>query len=491
MSLCREEDVNVLEEKNEEKSSMLHLPEDNHNTTSDHVLMASSLSQDRTTLVLSNRQLETVDLHRSLLSKNIICYSTCRTLCSLDLSRNRLTALPVDLCQSCPALQSLDISRNKLRGLPTEIGQLQNLKQLIALSNKFRLRELPLKELASLQQLELLDLRWNEKLLKESARQQLQLFQTSIIDKKLKLVLSPVPNKNKNLDDNDNNKLSACDRDANDLRSQLEPLSTPQMRKRLDKTFGVHFIDSNERAYDREAILQQLLTCYNDYDNNDERKGRSVRTEQGVPLEPSMVMGLLTEMESIQWPRTTRERPKVSAVGYVILQRPTAGDDHDDGDDAVAGSKRMTSKAKLEAAKLQRFRGIWTKAMQAMEQVDPKFASQFTALAVTKNFRGSPHIDTLNVAPFYGLSLGEFTDGGGKLCVECSPTEVAEIDTRGKLAKVDGRFPHWVSDYEGTRYSLIYYVTSGEVIPQTTAVFKPAVRQEGEPSWVPPRSFVL
>ena len=471
----------------------MHLPEDNrnHNTTSDLELMALSLSKDRTTLVLSNRQLETVDLYRFLLSKNIICDSTCRTLCSLDLSRNRLTTLPVELCQSFPALQSLDISRNNLRGLPTEIGQLTNLKQLIALSNKFRLRELPMKELASLQQLELLDLRWNDKLLKQSARQQLQLFQDSIFDKKLKLVLTPVPNKNKNLNDDDdtNNKLSACDRDANDLRSQLEPLSTPQMRKRLDRTFGVHFSDSDERAYDREAILQQLLACYNDYDNNnnDERKGRSVRYEQGVPLEPSMVMSLLAEMESIQWPRTTRERPKVSAVGYVILQRPTAGDDHDDGDDAVAGSKRLTSKAKLEAAKLQRFRGIWTKAMEAMEQVDPKFASQFTALAVTKNFRGSPHIDTLNVAPFYGLSLGEFTNGGGKLCVECSPTEVAEIDTRGKLAKVDGRFPHWVSDYEGTRYSLIYYVTSGEMVPQTTAVFEPAVRQE--PPWVPPPSF--
>lgn len=485
MSVYREDANVVLEEKHEEeKLSTMHLPEDK--------LMALSLSQDRTTMVLSNRQLETVDLHRALLSKNILCYSTCRTLCSLDLSRNRLTALPVELCQSFPALESLDISRNNLRGLPTEIGQLQKLKQLIALSNKFRLRELPMKELASLQQLELLDLRWNDKLLKQSARQQLQLFQTSIFDKKVKLVLSPVPNKNNNLNDDDN-KLSACDRDANDLRSQLEPLSTPQMRKRLDRIFGVHFSDSDQRAYDREAILQQLLTCYNDSDNNnnDERKGRSVRYEQGVPLEPSMVMSLLAEMESIQWPRTTRERPKVSAVGYVILQRPAAGDDHDDGDDAVAGSTRMTSKAKLEAAKRQRFHGIWTKAMEAMEQVDPKFASQFTALAVTKNFRGSPHIDTLNVAPFYGLSLGEFTNGGGKLCVECSPTEVAEVDTRGKLAKVDGRFPHWVSDYEGTRYSLIYYVTSGEVVPQTTAVFEPAVRQEGESPWIPPPSFEL
>jgi hypothetical protein len=129
--------------------------------------------------------------------------------------------------------------------------------------------------------------------------------------------------------------------------------------------------------------------------------------------------------------------------------------------------------------------------VEAIEQVDQEFASRFTALAVTKNFRGSPHIDTLNVGPFYGLSMGEFSPDGGKICVECSPTVVGQMDTRGRMAKVDGRFPHWVSKYEGTRYSLIYYLTSGKVIPQTTAVFEPAQQEDGEPPWVPPPSFVL
>jgi hypothetical protein len=39
----------------------------------------------------------------------------------------------------------------------------------------------------------------------------------------------------------------------------------------------------------------------------------------------------------------------------------------------------------------------------------------------------------------YALSLGTFPDessnGGGRLCVEVSATEVAEVDTHGKMAR--------------------------------------------------------
>ena len=74
---------------------------------------------------------------------------------------------------------------------------------------------------------------------------------------------------------------------------------------------------------------------------------------------------------------------------------------------------------------------------------DLQYSKEFTSNAFTRNFQGSPHIDTQNIAPFYGLSMGDFT--GGALCVEYSPREVAHVDTHGKLAKVDGRYPHWVA----------------------------------------------
>ena len=106
-------------------------------------------------------------------------------------------------------------------------------------------------------------------------------------------------------------------------------------------------------------------------------------------------------------------------------------------------------------------------------EADPQFAAKFTALAVTYGFQGSPHIDKQNTGSFYGLALGDFPSGQGGICVECNPFVVAQIDTKDKLGKCDGRFPHWVAPYDEStiRFSLIYYQTTGGLIPPTTAVF--------------------
>jgi hypothetical protein len=48
---------------------------------------------------------------------------------------------------------------------------------------------------------------------------------------------------------------------------------------------------------------------------------------------------------------------------------------------------------------------------------------------------------------------------------------VQVVDTKGRMAKVDGRFPHWVSPYTGERYSIIWFTTDGELVPRTVAVF--------------------
>jgi hypothetical protein len=426
------------------------------------------LPKDAGKLSLTNRELRNVDLllkntlqpNDASIPNNVSLVPSMKLLHTLDLSRNRLDALPGELFSLCVGLVSLDVSRNQLRGLPKEIGRLIKLSYFNGLSNHFRYTLLPVKDIAELPALTLLDLRYNRKL-----KQAAQVALLAALPKRVVLRCFTPPN--------EGSQLSAGERDAECLQSQLEPLSTPQLRKRLNRTFGV--VLNDEVGHDRTIVMERLLACYSNSSLSPNSPARSIRYEQGVLLSPETQRDLLAEMEMIQW-RPTRERPKVSAECYMILQRPRPDD-------------TISARARTEAVKLARYQRIWDKAVQVMEAVDKEFADRFTALAVTKNFRGSPHIDTLNVGPFYGLSLGDFD--GGNIRVECSATVVAEVDTQGRLAKLDGRFPHWVTKYTGTRFSLIYYVTYGEVIPQTTAVFEPPGLEEGMPPWVPPPSFVL
>ena len=86
------------------------------------------------------------------------------------------------------------------------------------------------------------------------------------------------------------------------------------------------------------------------------------------------------------------------------------------------------------------------------------------------------------MGPFYGLSVGTFEEGTGGVCVECDSRLVACVNTRNRLGKVDGRFPHWVDVYDpaAERYSLIYYQTEGEPSPKTSAIFGPILQDDDE-----------
>ena len=321
----------------------------------------------------------------------------------LDLSRNRLKYIP-DQIFSLSRLTILDLSRNSLRGFPSEIGRLTNLIKLIAISNHLRLRQLPLKELTSLGQLQLLDLRYNGKLKQAASVAIHDALRPNNPGLEIRCTLpSPMSQ-----DRDSEKKLSACDRDATLLRSQLEPLSTPQLRKRLERSFGVFPDEVTEQAYDREHLVGALLRCYG------KRGPRRVRREGGVPVARDRLAALRAELDAVHWPTTTRERPKIRAERYMILQKPGSG-------------KSDSARTKKENSKLMKYKRLFDLAVETLGDIDSAFAKEFTALAVTKNFGkshqglqllldftlhllhfppvGSPHIDTLNVGPFYGLSL--------------------------------------------------------------------------------------
>ena len=312
-------------------------------------------------LVLSDRGLSEDDFQ----SIDLPLTSNGISIRSLDLSRNQLKCIPRQIL-SLSNLMHLDVSRNTLRGLPPEIGRLPHLVQLIALSNNLRLRQLPLDELASLARLRKLDLRYNRKL-KQSA---LTTLERALRPNNPQLeILCTVPSSTAQLsgENTTKKKLSACDRDATLLQSQLEPLSTPQLCKRLERSFGVRLDERTEEAYDRDAVMENLLRCY-------EAHGpREVQYARGVPVSRCKLDELTAELEAIPWPTTTRERPKIRAERYMILQRPGSG-------------APDSARTRRETAKLAKYRTLFDLAVETMAEVDSDFAERFTALAVTRNF---------------------------------------------------------------------------------------------------------
>jgi hypothetical protein len=408
------------------------------------------------------------------------------SLVHINLSRNHIEELPVALDQFVPSLTSLDISRNWVRVLP--VGLPTSLRVLIASSNKLRPpdRSLPAHVLGPLHALELLDLRFNSKLSGSAAQETLRGrvppgCEVLVTERQAR---EPMP--------------SAGSRDASQLRCQLEPLSTPQLSLRLRGDFGGSF--DPEKA-SREELLDELVAGYEHRWPEGRRPHTRVAGQPLGPLGRAALVQLLEVLRATAFPTgAQRERPKIRAEGYIILQRPattalgapqvlaSAGTKRDaDGEStrvaqdpaetttamATPTESAMTTKARLAQAKLRRHARIWELAEQIMREGDPSYADAYTAIAVTKQFQGSPHIDTENVAPFYGLGLGEYT--GGFVCVESEDgMGVYEVDTQGRLGKVDGRRPHWVSPHEGERYSIIYYQTSGDVVPIGASVFAPA-----------------
>ena len=127
----------------------------------------------------------------------------------------------------------------------------------------------------------------------------------------------------------------------------------------------------------------------------------------------------------------------------------------------------------------------------------------YNALAVTKNFHGSPHIDAHDQTFQHVVALGDFD--GGNLCCELDsynesehidngndkddgkgkdtqelvdvhpPRTQLNIQIKNRLGRMDGRNVHWVSGWEGKeRYSIVYYSTNKEhytdPVPQSTHV---------------------
>jgi hypothetical protein len=163
----------------------------------------------------------------------------------------------------------------------------------------------------------------------------------------------------------------------------------------------------------------------------------------GLPIPAALSGRLLEELRRTRWPAALH-RAGVEAQQYLVLHRGKANE----------GYESMLALLEILLA--------WT---------DPVFGCN--RIAVTKDFQGSPHTDSSDVSFQYACSLGDFDDGGGQLCIEgACPGQVHVLNTHGRMARVDGRFVHWVRGHAGgSRYSLIFFATSPDSASEPVAPF--------------------
>jgi hypothetical protein len=386
---------------------------------------------------------------------------------SLDVSNNELMDLPG--LSSMPNLHTLNLERNWFNTLPLEIGKLTQLKTLLAPRNFLRpnASSLLFPELKLLKDLKILDLLYNQKLGRPHHRDLIKSELTQVEEVKLTMweEVGNVPGSYVGA--------SAAERDEHLLRSQLEPWGTVNLRRRLVQDFGEVPTDAAE--VDRAGVMQRLLKCYEREGWTDERghaKRKRVHVD-GAPVNQDIIDKLLVELRA--WTDETgkvaknRERPSIRAQNYMILRSPK----FDEAIDTSMPSTRASRRAIRKAKKLEKYRKIWDLAQEVLKEVDEVFAERCTEIAVTYGFRGSPHIDKQNCGPFYGFAMGEFPDGQGGVCVECSARVVAVMNTKNRIGRVDGRYPHFVDAYDkdSERYSLIYYETGNAFVKPGPAIF--------------------
>ncbi|KAL7532208.1 hypothetical protein ACHAXR_004489, partial [Thalassiosira sp. AJA248-18] len=430
--------------------------------------------------------------------------SSLSLILQLDVSNNELSTLPG--IASLSNLEILCIRRNWFNALPSDIGQLRKLREIDASRNFLKPSNdsLRLDALKSLPDLKLLDVSLNQKcrtadhrkFIKESILSKPTNGDEIIIREEVDVLVTVWQEKMSKNGQHNCIGASAAQRNPNLLRSQLEPWGTVNLRRRLVRDFGQE--PTHPALVDRAGVMERLLRCYQNEgllhldnnaalcnSNNSSEGGdlnigvgkRRIIKIDGIPVRMDLLDSILEELRDWRGnskrggSSNNRERPSIKAECYLILRAPTAAPDGKEGNSISSTSKQEKRRQK----KMEGNKKLWLLALQAMKETDPEFATRCSEIAVTFGFTGSPHIDRQNASPFYGLSLGNFTEGTGCVAVEISPRIVAEVNTQNRLGRVDGRYPHWVSNYDvgkEERFSLIYYDTLSAYQTPGPAIFK-------------------
>ena len=227
------------------------------------------------------------------------------------------------------------------------------------------------------------------------------------------------------------------------LIETLKPLPTAELRRRCAALEEGTQAQSSSGT--RQDLLEALVAAY-------ERRPRVERRCRGKPLPPQLAAELTAELQRLQWPKKSA-RPGLDSERYLVLP-----------------NRRGVQACGTRHPHFQ----LRQLCDAAVAFASPAF--EHTAIAVTKNFVGSPHIDAFDRSEQLATSLGDVS--GGELCVDDDPSgiegsssggggeprhSVAVVETLNCVASLDGRHVHWVRSFNGgDRFSIIWYNTESE-----------------------------
>jgi hypothetical protein len=309
------------------------------------------------------------------------------------------------------------------------------------------------------------------------------------------------------------------------LEMQLAPLPTPELEWRLAaaerrdtseegdardaKRAKTRGDSGNEKASDRCKITRHLRLCRELASSM--RFERPTRNIDGVRLDAkgeTYAGKLLDALRAFdRWPEDSKKRKGVGAAAYAVIKRKDvdkiiAREGTSPETTAAVGNK-VVELFRLAQATLNVACGV--KTNEGDEQIP------FDAVAVTRAFRGSPHVDARDTSHQYVLALGDFSDGGA-LCVEEVAEEknvrpedpgdardtgdagdgdpggdgagrgkktrdgerrapprrfvptghVLRVNVKNRVARIDGRHVHWVDGWSGERFSVVFFCTRKE-----------------------------
>lgn len=224
------------------------------------------------------------------------------------------------------------------------------------------------------------------------------------------------------------------------LRDQMKPLSLSQIRARVGC--------EADSTLDWKAANEKLLCQWKD-------NPRPRITFEGAPVLESLLTEVRELLLSTVWPGCSF-RGSVNAENYIVLKIDKEKKNDSQNDTSCTDKDGLTEQDDLRSIRADdRYEKLKKSALEILRWADPDYP--VSAIALTKNFVGSPHCDSRDTRYQYAISVGDFD--GGELCIESTDgSTIYVVNTRNRMVRVDGRCVHWVRPHhQGDRYSLIYY----------------------------------